>query len=99
MYTVYCEPIQQKQQHHKYGFPHLYVLFPCYSGLEHHVPQLVDLCAAAVGVSHLDPACQVPIALTELIRTDKEPDYLYLYVAVLIDSYRYSLCWVSVWSG
>lgn len=36
-----------------------HVSFPCCSGLEHHVPQLVDVCAAAVGLSHLDPACQV----------------------------------------
>lgn len=28
-------------------------------GLEHHIPQLVNLCAAAVGMSHLDPACEV----------------------------------------
>lgn len=33
--------------------------FPRRSGLEHHVPQLADVCAAAVGVSHLDPAFQV----------------------------------------
>lgn len=40
-------------------FPVSLLLFPRGSGLEHHLPQLADVCAAAVGLSHLDPACQV----------------------------------------
>lgn len=46
------------------------LIFIC-PGLEHHVPQLVDLRAAAVGLSHLDPARKVtawtcsPTAATE----------------------------------
>ena len=47
------------------------MLFPLCSGVEHHVPQLADLRVAAVGLSHLDPACQVrftPVAETEQIK-------------------------------
>lgn len=48
-----------------------HALSPCCAGLEHHIPQLADLCAAAVGVSHLDPACQV---LFTPDRTNQESD-------------------------
>lgn len=65
-----------------------YVLFPCCSGLEHHIPQLADLCAAAVGLSHLDPACQVlftPVAVTEQIRNLINNQIIFK-CAVLIDA-------------
>lgn len=42
-------------QHHS-GLMLIFFIRP---GLEHHVPQLVDVRAAAVGLSHLDPACKV----------------------------------------
>lgn len=49
----FCSDSFQQQRHR---LSHTVTLCP---GLEHHIPQLVNLCAAAVGVSHLDPACEV----------------------------------------
>lgn len=41
-------------------------VLPCCAGVEHHVPQLADVCVTTVGVSHLDPAHKVLLLISAM---------------------------------